>query len=91
MNKLWGATITNEHIPQSLSVDCVKCLGQVDKHGIEAEVLLRAFLLYLPHCKYHIQSATTRAESTLGFWQVSFRNCNDSVQDDMSKDCSCNC
>ena len=53
LNTLWRAAITSKHIPQSLSVDGVKCFGQVDEHGVEIEVLLKAFLLNLPHCKYH--------------------------------------
>ena len=68
LNKLWRATKTSEDIPQSLSVDGVKCLGQVDEHGVEVKVLLKAFLLNLPNCKYHVHCAATRAESTLGFW-----------------------
>ena len=81
-----GATITSERIPQGLSVDGVRSLDQVDEHGVEVDYLFKAFLLYLPHCKYHVHFATTRADSTLGFWQVGFRGCNESVQDDTSKD-----
>ena len=68
LNELWRATITSEDIPQGLSVDGVNCLGQVDKHGVEVKVLLKAFLLDLPSCKYHVHCAATRAESALGFW-----------------------
>ena len=68
LNELWRATITSEDIPQGLSVDGVKCLSQVDEHGVEVKVLLKAVLLNLPHCKYHVHCAATRAESTLGFW-----------------------
>ena len=68
LNELWRATITSEDIPQGLSADGVKCLIQVDEHRVEVEVLLKAFLLNLSHCKYHVHCAATRAESTLGFW-----------------------
>ena len=43
LNELWRATITSEDIPQGLSVDGVKCLSQVDEHGVEVDVLLKAF------------------------------------------------
>ena len=88
LNELWRATITSEHIPQSLSAGGVKSLGQVDDNGVEVEVLLKAFLLKLPHCKYHVHCAATRAESTLGFWYVGFRNFKESVQDDTIKEFS---
>ena len=68
LNELWRATKMSEDISQGLSVDGVKCLGQVDEHGVEVKVLLKAFLLNLPSCKYHVHCAATRAESTLGFW-----------------------
>ena len=68
LNELWRATKTSEDIPQGLSVDGVKCLGQVDEHGVEDKVLLKAFLLNLPNCKYHVHCAATRVESNLGFW-----------------------
>ena len=68
LNELWRATKMSEDIPQGLSVDGVKCLGQVDEHGVEVKVLLKAFLLNLSHCKYHVHCAATRADSTLGFW-----------------------
>ena len=64
LNELWRATITSEDIPQGLSADGVRCLS----HRVEVEVLLKAFLLNLSHCKYHVHCAATRAESTLGFW-----------------------
>ena len=66
--ELWRVTITSEDIPQGLSVDAVKCLSQIDEHKVEVEVLLKAFLLNLPHCKYHVHCAATRAGSTLGVW-----------------------
>ena len=50
LNELWRAAITSEDIPQGLSFDSAKCLGQVDERGVEVEVLLKAFLLNLPHC-----------------------------------------
>ena len=68
LNELWRATITSEDITQCLSVDSVKCLSQVDEHGAEIKILLKAFLLNLPHCKYHVHCAVTRVESTLGVW-----------------------
>ena len=68
LNELWRATITSEDIPQGLSADGVKCLSQVDEHRVEVEVLLKAFLLNLSHCKYHVHCGATRAESSLGFW-----------------------
>ena len=49
LNELWRATITSEDIPQGLSVDGVKCLSQVDEHGVEVKVLLKAFLLNLTY------------------------------------------
>ena len=58
----------SEEISHRISVYGVKCVGQVDKHGVEVEVLLKAFLLHLPDCKYHVHCAATRVESTLGFW-----------------------
>ena len=93
LNELWRATITSKGIPQSLSVDGVKCLGQVDEHGVEVKVLLKAFLLNLPHCKYHVHCAATNVdsalESTLGFWWDDFGKYNETVQDDTSKDFPC--
>ena len=68
LKELWRAAMTSEDIPQGLSVDGVKCLGQVDEHGVEVKVLRKALLLNLPHCKYHVHCAATRVESTLGFW-----------------------
>ena len=88
LNELWRASIKSDDIPQGLSVDGVKCLGQVDEHRVEpleVEGLLKAFLLNLPHCKCHVHCAATRADSTLGFWQVGFGNCNEPFQDDTSK------
>ena len=48
LNELWRATLASEDISQGLSVDGVKCLGKVDEHGVEVEVLLKAFHLNLP-------------------------------------------
>ena len=93
LSELWRATITSEDTPQGLSVDGAKCLSQVDEHGVEVKALLKAFLLNLPHCKYHVHCAATSVdsalESTLGFWWVDFGNCNEPVQDDTSKDFTC--
>ena len=60
MNELWGATITSEDIPQGLSVDGVKCLRQVDEHGVEVKVLLKAFLLKLPHVMSSLPETASR-------------------------------
>ena len=70
LNELWRSTITSEHVPQSLSVDGVKCLDQVDKHEVEVEVLLKAFLLHLPHSKYHVHCAAARVEPHWAFGRL---------------------
>lgn len=60
----WAAELV-KYQPQSLPVDHVKGLCQVDEDYVEVHLLLDAFFLYLSHSEDHISSAATRSETTL--------------------------
>ena len=67
LDELLWATIPCQFRPEGLSVNCIKGLGQVDKYGIQIQVLLYAFLLDLSQCENHVDHAMPWVKSTLGY------------------------
>ena len=56
------------NFPKSLTIDCVKCFGKVDKGHVEVHILFLAFFLKLLCCKGHVCCSSVFPESTLAFW-----------------------
>ena len=52
---------------KSLTTDCVKCFGKVDKGHVEVHILFLAFLLKLSCCEDHVYCSSVFLESALAF------------------------
>ena len=72
--KFLCAAEVGEDDPQSLPVDCVKALGQVNEDCIEVNLIFNAFLSDLFDSEYHIDSAATRSKAMMSLWQIIFRD-----------------
>ena len=80
-----------QNVPQSITVDSIKGLGQIYESSIWTYVLLSAFLLYLPQHKYHVHGSSVGPEPALAFWRVflCYRR-DEPIQQDASQDFACN-
>ena len=89
--KLGGTAKARQDFPQSIKADSIKRLGQEYESCIQTNVLLSAFLLYLPQHVDHVYSPSTGPEPTLAFWYVFLCCCQDEpIQQKTSQDFACN-
>ena len=67
--KLTGATILCHNSPEAISTDGVKRFRQIDKGGVEVNILFLALLLELSDSKHYVGSSTAFPKATLTLWQ----------------------
>ena len=54
---------TLSSFPKSLTTDCVKCFGKVDKGHVEVHILFLAFFLKLSCCEDHVYCSSVLADA----------------------------
>ena len=58
-----------QNVPKNVSVDCIKCLCQINEGQFSVLMLFTTFFLQLPGSKYHINCAASTPEPALRFMQ----------------------
>lgn len=68
-DELLRAAKLGHDLPKTLLTDGVKCLCQVHKGGIQADILLKTLLLELASCKSQVYSTSSLPETVLTLWK----------------------